>query len=318
MKSDITAKNYASDAAEYLSKIVKQLDKDEFKTDIIMANQIIKDLKESIHFVMPDGGSILNDNLKGIADMKIRLPYPKISVEYYIKENDSCFDSHFGYSPKRVIIAKEVPTAIINERIPVPNELKDFEHIILMSSLFFSQKANDWMPSIIGFLIPCQWDFGKEKLLNRREYKNMPAFTSASVPMFPDFFRHAVKGSNGKEKLRMLEVDLTQEVKVLLELIEALSCSNVKESIHQEASKKNAQRIKSHKKPIWETKFLTLVVNEKQDKRIKDSMTSHASPRQHLRRGHIRRLPSKNIWVNSCVVGNIENGKVEKQYKLRK
>ncbi len=314
-KSDITAKNYASDAVEHLSKMVKRLDKDKFKTDIIMANQIIKDLTEAVHFVMPDGGSILDNSLKGIADMKIRLPYPTISVEYYIEQNQSDFDSLLSYSPKRVIIAKEVPTAIINERIPVPDELKDFEHIILMSSLFFSKNANCWLPSIIGFLIPCQWDFGKEMLSDRYKYKGIPAFSSATVPMFPDLFKHAV---NGKEALRMLEIDLTQEVKVLLELIEALSCSNVKESIHQEASKKNAQRIKSHKKPIWETKFLTLVVNEKQDKKIKDSMTSHASPRQHLRRGHIRRLPSKNIWVNSCVVGNIENGKIEKQYKIKK
>ncbi len=315
----ITAKNYASDAATYLSKVVNNMSADKFKTDIIMANEMINDLTEAVHFVMPDGGALLNDNLKGITNMKIRLPYPKISVEYYIEENYSSLDnSGLSYTPKRVILAKEVPTAIINEKIPVPDALKDSEYMILMSSLFFSQKNNDWMPSIIGFLIPCQWEFGKDTLPNQREHEGLAAFGSATVPIFPDLFKHVVKGLNAKEQLTMLEEDLTQEVKVLLELIEALSCSNVKESVYQEASKKNEQRIKSHKKPIWETKFLTLVINEKSNDKIGNSTINHASPRQHLRRGHIRRLPSKNIWVNSCVVGSAENGKIEKQYKIRK
>lgn len=32
--------------------------------------------------------------------------------------------------------------------------------------------------------------------------------------------------------------------------------------------------------------------------------SSHSGPGVHLRRGHIRRLKTKNVWVNACVVGN--------------
>ena len=44
----------------------------------------------------------------------------------------------------------------------------------------------------------------------------------------------------------------------------------------------------------------------------------HASPRQHLRRGHIRHLPTgRTTWVRSCVVGSHSTGRVVKDYRLR-
>lgn len=324
MKSNITAKNYASEVALYLSKLLTKVDYIHYEEDSKSVKRLLNDLTESVHFVMPDNGNLLDDNLRGIENMEIRLPYPKISVEYYVQKDSSSLNKNFiGNAPKRVIIATEIPISslTIESIIPtIPDTFKNSEYIISISSVYFSEKFKGWMPCSVGFLIPSKWDAGKDVLLydkNNDRIVDFPYFGFCSIELFPKFLE-GVKKLSSEKTVKMIHDDLYSEVIVLLELIEALSCSNVKESIHQEASKKNAQRIKSHKKPIWETKFLTLVVNEKQDKRIKDSMTSHASPRQHLRRGHIRRLPSKNIWVNSCVVGNIENGKIEKQYKLRK
>lgn len=42
-----------------------------------------------------------------------------------------------------------------------------------------------------------------------------------------------------------------------------------------------------------------------------------AQARQHLRREHIRRLSSGNIWVNACVVGDPSKGKINKSYEVR-
>lgn len=42
----------------------------------------------------------------------------------------------------------------------------------------------------------------------------------------------------------------------------------------------------------------------------------HASPRVHLRRGHIRRLPTMNVWVQPCVVGDKTRGMVHKDYRV--
>ena len=43
---------------------------------------------------------------------------------------------------------------------------------------------------------------------------------------------------------------------------------------------------------------------------------THRSPRQHLRRGHIRRLPTKKVWVNSAIIGNSKNGIIQKDYAV--
>ena len=44
---------------------------------------------------------------------------------------------------------------------------------------------------------------------------------------------------------------------------------------------------------------------------------THASPRFHFRRGHIRRLPTgKNCWVRMHSVGNMINGIVAKDYRV--
>jgi hypothetical protein len=320
-KSNITAKNYAADVASYLSKAAVKLDEKGHNRDSRTIKRMLTELTESVHFVMPDGGNLLNDKLKGIENMQIRLPYPKISVEYYVQGDSSSLEkSYFGKVHKRIIMAAEIPTSSIAEYCTVPDVIKDSDYMISVAALYFSEDFNSWMPCAICYLIPSRWDAGKDAPAHIDHIADSVCFGACTVKLFPDYLEgvEKIEKGNSVNYIKLIDNDLYDEVIVLLELIEALSCSNVKESIHQEASKKNAQRIKSHKKPIWETKFLTLVVNEKQDKRIKDSITSHASPRQHLRRGHIRRLPSKNIWVNSCVVGNIENGKVEKQYKIKK
>jgi hypothetical protein len=44
---------------------------------------------------------------------------------------------------------------------------------------------------------------------------------------------------------------------------------------------------------------------------------THASPREHDRRGHLRRLPGeKTTWVRSCKVGKPDAGRVMKDYIL--
>jgi hypothetical protein len=45
---------------------------------------------------------------------------------------------------------------------------------------------------------------------------------------------------------------------------------------------------------------------------------THASPRQHDRRGHVRRLRSgKNVWVKACKVGDASLGAVFHDYQIK-
>lgn len=96
----------------------------------------------------------------------------------------------------------------------------------------------------------------------------------------------------------------------------ALSCKNTKieDSSIQQSSVKNSIRKSKGKLPFFTHKILTIDGAGSEKKNPNGG--SHASPRVHLRRGHIRRLENKNVWVNSCVVGDKSKGMVSKDYTV--
>lgn len=76
----------------------------------------------------------------------------------------------------------------------------------------------------------------------------------------------------------------------------------------------NKRKIAQGKVPTYE--WRTVMVGPAQIKREYRGGT-HASPRLHDRRGHLRRLKSgKNVWVSSCKVGDASKGVVFHDYKL--
>ena len=79
--------------------------------------------------------------------------------------------------------------------------------------------------------------------------------------------------------------------------------------------KSNPKRIKRGKKPIYEWKLID--IKPKAAERPSLGGT-HASPRQHDRRGHWRviKKTGNKVWVKPCVVGSLENGRIDHVYRL--
>jgi hypothetical protein len=154
-----------------------------------------------------------------------------------------------------------------------------------------------WILQPAGAVIPYAW----ESVVNN----GMQAIKAC-----PEIFDHLAESGEWD-----ISTDISSDCGAVMELLEALSCRNVSTANHQDASQANARRIKDGKIPIYETKML--VINTQDTLTSKAGIGySHASPRQHLRRGHIRRLESGNIWVNSCVVGDPNKGSINKQYSV--
>ena len=103
----------------------------------------------------------------------------------------------------------------------------------------------------------------------------------------------------------------------VFELLEALSCRNVyTQPLESVDERKNKKRVAKGKLPLYETKILVVdSVAKEVDTEWKGG--THASPRQHLRRGHIRRYADYSIWINNMVVGKASNGKIEKSYEVK-
>jgi len=110
-------------------------------------------------------------------------------------------------------------------------------------------------------------------------------------------------------------------IRSVCNLLCALSCSNTRidNSPITPSKTKNILRQSKNKLPLFEFKILTVDSGKETSQRNSSSTSSgtHASPRIHLRRGHIRKLPNKNVWVNACVVGDKNNGVIQKDYLVK-
>ena len=76
----------------------------------------------------------------------------------------------------------------------------------------------------------------------------------------------------------------------------------------------NKRKIAQGKLPSYE--WRTVVIEPTKPKSESKGGT-HASPRLHDRRGHLRRLQNgKNVWVRSCKVGDASKGVIFHDYKI--
>lgn len=90
-------------------------------------------------------------------------------------------------------------------------------------------------------------------------------------------------------------------------------CSTYKPEVQQTFT--NRRKIAAGKMPTYDWK--TVVIGPKQPKSEYKGGT-HASPRQHERRGHLRTLKGgKSIWVKPHKVGNAALGSVFHDYVVQ-
>ena len=109
---------------------------------------------------------------------------------------------------------------------------------------------------------------------------------------------------------------VSHDANVVVSFLNAISCANV--HIKRSEPKRTGRKVKSAL-PFDTYHILTVDVGRRGDYLSSAVSGTHRSPREHLRRGHIRRLADgRRVWVNATVVGAGKGaGTVKKDYKLR-
>lgn len=279
----ITAMNYASQVERSFRLLAPRAVNKQTKDVLItMANEI----KSAMHFSLPDGGKIFDDGYKGIRNSEIHLPFRTITIEFFAPSSDKEFNDR-----KVLVIATE-------------NE----DSIGVMGCFTEKELNNEWYLYPYGIFIPTMWD----SELGITDNGELGFKCNPFTPFTDDFYEIS------KEEELSLAKDGAIFSTYVMELIEALSCINVRTETRNYVDKsKNARRIKDGKLPIYETKILTVDTSAHHNEKLGMTVTDRASVRQHLRRGHIRRHPTAgNIWVQACVVGYSELGVINKSYKV--
>ena len=304
----ITARNYAAQAEHGLMEWAKLNSKygSFSKEDCEAARYMAKSIRDSVHFAINDGGHIFDDQYHGLVGREIRLPFPSITLEYFVKDG--------GY-----LIEDQNVNTRVSKRLIIA---EDFVDSILISAAFFHDKFKEWAPCPVVARVPYAWDSGIDdsKLIKDSTGKLCRPFNAEIKEFFPELCKMAVEQHGGDNVIahKMLSRDISGEVSAILELIEALSCKNIStESINKVDQAKANRRFKNGKLPLYETKILTVDTRYSESGQSGTTHTDRASVRQHLRRGHIRRHPTAgNIWVQSCVVGYSELGVINKSYEV--
>lgn len=242
------------------------------------AEKLLAIAKSAVKFSIPDGGKIFNDKLKGLPDY-VKLPFDSIIIEYSVM-NAGDLRADQIESKKRIACAFNL----------------DADRFMVCA--ICSAKINGreiWSP--IPFAVTFE---SKPNRLVSVSY----GIASKTMEM-----------QYGDDWVTRAREDLGSEVTAVLELVEALSCSNVshtavpRRKLNKAAARRGAL-------PFDEYRILQITVPGKSHDTA-GSVGNHRSPREHLRRGHIRRLDdTRKIWVNSCVVSVGVGGKVITSYKV--
>ena len=232
-----------------------------------------------------------------------RLPFPVIAIEYIVTKDhparvgadgEDKLAKELGFTqpdivpaPKRLLLAFEPDSS--SERL-YRGDLAD-PVAFYIYEIHFSHDQKMWIP------------------------------TPAMMAMRPDghwnllFITRSIAAAFNEDSANHLILDYASEGPVVVEMLAALSCKNVELNDLPAPEKINKARRLRGKAPFFSYKEL-VVSADAASTSGSSAVGTHASPRAHLRRGHIRRLPKGNVWVNACVVGSLSDGVALKDYRV--
>lgn len=241
----------------------------------------------SVKFMLPDGGRLHDDmELRSLDEAeKLRLPYPCICLEYHSNGRSRQINEPVGY-------VNGVPQYETDDFVSAPRRIvyaREQGNNIVVTIAFWTRHDGLWrvMPECA---IP------NIHYLDRRIQIGG---------------RPAIKVMTAEPRIPLS--DYMDEMGALLCFLNILQCQNVQ--AERSEPRHTGRKIKAAL-PFDAYHILTIDAPGNSGESVVTG--GHRSPREHLRRGHIRRLSDgRRIWVNATVVAAGRNaGVVMKDYAL--
>lgn len=247
---------------------------------------------ETRSFLCPEDGRMIDRRTPCLLSLeKWQLPFRGIAIEYA---------NTVGYRDRRAPQNNFFPDATI--LLVNTHEQSNGENLLVANSLWFTR----------GICIPASVSF----VMTDRT--SIEVLSSGEVLM-RDFSIFAANGGRISDEDRQRWArDLADEMSVLAHFVLLCNCDNVSPVKVFTPSPALVKRTKERGRiPPDEYYVLDCFLGEHTE-RNEDRGGSHASPRFHVRRGHIRRLPDgRRTWVKQCTVGDVSNGRVDKDYLVK-
>lgn len=333
------ALNYSASCLPQLRACANNYGERGFPVSALATHNLANNIEQAQHFVLPDGGRLLNDGLRGMGGRKIKLPFPSITVEYIAHAQPW---EKVGVGEARVECSRRIVHATETTYDRVLKLLTSFgplvqcppepvgEQLFMLSFANWVDMRQHWQPLVTALILSETWDvapfdwakftpYYKEHYDHKAKVarKGCPVIGMWPVPLLWELAQEAL-GTVPVPQAAFEDLvrDVMHETTAVLELCEALTCVNVHIDKLQSTPKAvNDKRAAAGKMRLPDAWCLTIDVPAELKQAGPWKGGTHRSPRTHLRRGHIRRKPSGNYWINSTIVGS-GDVKIDKHYHL--
>lgn len=276
----VGALNYSTHAIEDMNGISALLPDGNLKS---INRAWVQKLRKASKFILPPGGDLLDVSSFDQKFMDLlRLPFPIVALEYPTNyESDRRLIEGTTLPDKNIILAWEEGESIV------------------YTSINLFRDTGKWFPADYV----CQ-TLQKPTVLHTEQGNRIVQKVYTADQKFAARLPMKIFAEQGN-----------RDLVVLLEFCCTVNCDNVKPERIPAPEKLNKKRIANGREPFDSCYILTIPSSPGDTHEALHG--THASPRLHLRRGHLRRLPSgKVIWVRHCMVGNPDKGVVEKIYRV--
>jgi hypothetical protein len=311
--------NYCTHACENM----KALD------DVIIKNETVKVgraivasamecmilMEQAEKFILPSWGRIFEQHemeLCNEVQIPTRLPYPVVALEYPCPYDDPrCEPMMPGERECSKRIALCVETEVLDEQTEMLAHIHqvhcgDMEGFYVFP-ISYSDDLQLWIPPPAAMFFPRG---GNESMKAMKEHG-----LTAVLPLGFSAYKEYPEEQRPTRVMR----DVADEVLATLHLLTALAIDHGRYETLPAPSKLNKKRAKKGRVPLYEYKVLDIVADILQASPAAKPHQggTHASPRMHKRRGHVRRLRSgRTTWIRNMIVGKPTAGAVEKEYSV--
>lgn len=339
----MTSLNYSKQIIDFFkndktTQLIEQKEKTALK-------ELLSLLDKSIKFILPERGEILTSyNAEEGEQNKFNrewvdlmfLPYPIVAFEipftYHDTEKVKQIDgiNLQVQSEKRVALCwnpkHDDPDILkINkilekyDFINSPNYLvgeKDSYDGFCIAVFFYNQIEKEWCYAPSGAFLPYSLNQNIDP-----STKDDGALYGRLINLFPFYTDILYKQYNFRSSSlqKQLWLDINHEVWAILQVCCVLNCENIRTRTISPPDKQQKSRIRKGLKPLYSYKALTIKASGAGYENMYGVGTEQGgSKRTHFRRGHIRRLSGKSVWVRSAIVGANNLGTVDKEYHIKK
>jgi hypothetical protein len=344
VNDNIVPLNYSAHAIEAFKPAIQALRGNGLVQSADMLEFVCELLQRSVKFILPNMGQLIAPGELAEKHFDLaHLPFPIVAFEYPAHEEDPLeFVGEFKQygAPKRIALCFELTPEFFRrfpDQVSNPHaaslgaKVDQLEPGVCVISVYYTEELQDWQCLFGAAFVPHgatrdlpdptqtaeSFKQADDALISAGLVsKKRLAYRMTPFVLLPEIYASEVQKIGKANVDTTILLDIRDEVQAYVQACAVLNCANVSLADVADSPALNKKRLAKGQQPFFSYKVLQLT-DDTSRTRAPARGGTHASPRQHLRRGHIRRLENRTVFVRPAMVNvGSARGKVQKDYSL--